>query len=72
MRSVRYATEAQNALANQIKYLIDRQAFVAAEALSARVERYLSETLALFPGTGRYIASQRVWECWIPDTRLIA
>ena len=49
-----------------------KNATMAAQAMVARVETFLTQTLATYPRTGRHIAERDLWETWIPNTRLVA
>ena len=46
MRTVRFTPEAEHALAGQIDYLVAKGASVAAQTMAARVESFLTLTLA--------------------------
>lgn len=71
MRQVRFTPEAARTLAEQLDYLIGRGALLPAQALKARVEGFVSTTLANYPRNGRYVPQRDLWETWIPRTRLI-
>jgi plasmid stabilization system protein ParE len=43
----------------------------AAERLRVRVMDFLSNHVAHFPRTGRYLKDRDLWEMWIPRTRLV-
>ena len=72
MRMVRLAPEAERALHDHVDYLVAKDAPMAAQALAARVETFLTQTLAAYPRTGRHIVERDLWETWIPNTRLVA
>ena len=72
MRTVRLTPEAERALGDQVDYLVAKDATMAAQALAARVETFLTQTLAAYPRTGSHIIDREVWETWIPNTRLVA
>jgi len=71
MRQVRLTAEAEDALAARLGYLIDQGAVAPAQVLKARVETFLSTTLADYPRSGRWIAERGIWETWIPRTRFV-
>lgn len=71
MRRIVFTAEAERTLADQIGYLIDQGANVAASALSARVEQFLAGMILAWPRAGRYIPERDLWEAWIPRTRLV-
>jgi plasmid stabilization system protein ParE len=71
MRRVRLTPEAEDVLAAQIGFLVDRGAVAPAQALKMRVEMFLSKTLAQFPRNGRHISERELWETWIPRTKLV-
>lgn len=71
MRQVRFTPEAEDTLAAQIDYLVDRGAVGRAQALKNRVETFLAATLADYPRNGRLITERQLWETWIPQTRLV-
>jgi plasmid stabilization system protein ParE len=68
---VELSPEAVDRLEGQIAYLRDVDAVVAAERLRERVLDFLSNHLANFPRTGRYLGDRDLWEIWIPRTRLV-
>ncbi len=70
MRQVRLTREAEDALASQIDYLIDRGAVRPAQSLKTRVETFLLGTLTDYPRSGRLL-ERRIWETWIPRTKLV-
>jgi plasmid stabilization system protein ParE len=63
--------EAANRLESQIAYLRDVGAEVAAERLRERVMTFLSNHIAHFPRTGRWLDDRNLWEMWIPRTRIV-
>lgn len=63
--------EAAEGLAAQIGFLRDAEAFDAAERLRVRMMGFLSNHLARFPRTGRWVKSRDLWEMRVPRTRLI-
>ncbi len=72
MRSVRLTPEAEDVLGNQIDYLIVQGAIAPAQALKTRVETFLRDTQATYPRTGRWLPERKLWETWIPGTKLVA
>ncbi len=72
MRAVRLTPEAEHKLGCQLDYLLAQGANRAATHLAARIERFISSTLAAFPRTGRFIPERELWESWIPGTRIVA
>ena len=72
MRTVRFTPEAERTLEQQIDYLISQGAIAPAQALKSRVEAFLIETQATYPRTGRWLPECRLWETWIPGTKLVA
>ena len=72
MRTVRLTPEAERALGDQVDYLVAKDAPMVAHAMAARVETFLTQTLAAYPRTGRHIVERDLWETWIPNTRLVA
>jgi plasmid stabilization system protein ParE len=65
------APEAVHRLEAQIVYLQEAGAVAAADRLRVRVMEFLSNHLANFPRTGRYLGDRQLWEVWIPGTRLV-
>ena len=63
--------EAVERLEAQIAFLRDAEAFDAAERLRIRVMAFLSNHLANFPRTGRWLGNRDLWEMWVPRTRLV-
>jgi plasmid stabilization system protein ParE len=63
--------EAVERLEVQVAYLRSVDAEGAAERLRHRVMHFLSNHLANFPRTGRWLADRGLWEIWIPRTRLV-
>ncbi len=68
---VRYTTHARNKLDAQIDYLLGIGALQPAIDLDNRVNRFVVNTLGLFPRAGRYFADLDLWETWIPRTKMI-
>jgi plasmid stabilization system protein ParE len=68
---ITFDPRAADELAYQIEYLIDRHAVAAAIRLEARCNAFLEQFLATHPRSGKYIAEAKIWETWIPGTRLI-
>jgi plasmid stabilization system protein ParE len=66
-----FSPEAAERLEAQIAFLRDAEALSAAERLRVRVMNFLSNHLAHFPRTGRYLKDRDMWEMWIPRTRLV-
>lgn len=72
MRRLVLTDEANRRLQSQIDFLLDRHRTQDARVLRQRVASYLSNSLAHFPKTGTFIAKRRLWESWIPGTRIVA
>lgn len=68
---VELSPEAVERLEAQIAYLRDAQAFQATDRLRKRVMDFLSNHLSDAPRTGRWLDERRLWETWIPRTRLV-
>ena len=68
---LRYSEHALARLNRQIDFLIERNAFAAAEDLSTGVSQFLEQVLLSYPKTGRFIAERGIWETWIPRTKLV-
>lgn len=62
---------AADELISQIDYLIANNAPQAAARLKARFDAFLENFLALHPRTGKLIVEKKIWETWIPGTRLV-
>jgi plasmid stabilization system protein ParE len=67
MRHVILTLEAVARLNDQIDYLLERNAVSAARLLRIRVSDVLTQTLASYPSTGKYIAERSLWETWTPS-----
>ena len=63
--------EAAERLEAQIGYLHAQGASRAADNLRLRVMQFLSQYIADYPRTGRYLAERELWETWLPGTRLV-
>jgi plasmid stabilization system protein ParE len=63
--------EAVERLQAQVAFLRDAEAVAGAERLRTRVMDFLSNHLAHFPRTGRFLNDRDLWEVWIPRTRLV-
>ena len=63
--------QAEADLQDQINYLIEREAFDAAENLLERVAVFVRDFLAVYPRTGRFLDHRGLWETWIPRTRIV-
>lgn len=71
MRRVTLSRQAEDNLAAQLQYLVDRGAHRAAEYLTQCVHHFLNATLAPFPRVGRLIPEQQLWEVRVARTRLL-
>jgi len=71
MRRLVITDEAARQLNNQIDYLLDRDASMAARELCRRVSGFVANTLTTYPASSKYIAERDLWESWIPGTKLI-
>jgi len=63
--------QAEADLQAQLDYLIERGAVDAAEKLSARIKAFLRDFLTAHPATGLFLDHRRLWETWVPRTRLV-
>jgi plasmid stabilization system protein ParE len=63
--------QAEIDLQNQLDYLIERGAVLAAERLASRVRAFLQDFLTIYPATGVFLDHRGLWETWIPRTRLV-
>jgi plasmid stabilization system protein ParE len=68
---VELTPEAVERLEAQVAYLRDAGALQAADRLRKRVMEFLSKHLSSAPRTGRWLEERRLWETWIPRTRLV-
>jgi plasmid stabilization system protein ParE len=69
--NVVFSLEAVERLEARIAFLRDAGAVDAAERLRTRVMEFVSNHLASFPRTGRWLEERDLWEMWIPRTRLV-
>ena len=65
------APRARRELANQLGYLVDQGAIVAARRLEERLTIFFRNTLSQYPKTGTNLAHRGLWETWVPGTRMV-
>jgi plasmid stabilization system protein ParE len=70
MRDVVLTDRAAERLDEQLAYLTAQGAADAAERVRARIEEHLA-VISQYPRTGRYRHRQKLWEAWVPKTRLV-
>ncbi len=68
---VTFDPRAADELNSQIDYLIANNAPRAAAHLKTRCDVFFESFLAAHPRTGKYIVERKIWETWIPGTRLV-
>lgn len=68
---ITFDPRAADDLLAQLTYLVSKDAPTAARQLDARVTSFLETFLVRHPRAGKYVAKARLWETWIPGTRLI-
>lgn len=65
------APRARQDLADQLGYLVDRNAPAAARRLEARLTNFIETTVARFPRSGTFVGHRDLWDMWIPKTRFV-
>ena len=71
MRSWVLDRQAEADLQAQLDYLTEHGAVDAAARLSARIKAFLRDYLTVYPATGIFLDHRRLWETWVPRTRLV-